>query len=223
MKRIEVCKVCMKSFEVYLSRPPVTYCSVVCKRADYRSWHPIVNKKYIHPRKDKVKIPDRRFKWSTATEEQKIDRLKNIFNSHVIISEGCWGWSGKLHKSGYAVMVMGSDHKQVGSHRISWLIHNGEIPDDKLVLHKCDNPSCTNPNHLFLGSYQDNTLDMVNKGRSKFSGVPSSSKLNIEKVKKIKELLKLGVSMVRISKDFEMSHGAISAIKKGITWKYVIN
>ncbi len=55
----------------------------------------------------------------------------------------------------------------MNAHRISWMIHNGEIPMDHFVCHKCDNPSCVNPNHLFIGTRQDNINDMMIKKRSR--------------------------------------------------------
>lgn len=82
-------------------------------------------------------------------------------------SDGCWEWTGQLtppdkkHKGGYARL------DKEGAHRVSWRIHKGTIPEGMCVLHKCDNPKCVNPEHLFIGSKAQNSRDMQIKGRAK--------------------------------------------------------
>lgn len=81
---------------------------------------------------------------------------------------GCWEWIGTLHPAGYGQVTFNYKHHL--SHRLSWEIHNGPIPPGKgahgtCVLHRCDNRTCVNPAHLFLGSNADNMHDKVVKGR----------------------------------------------------------
>lgn len=78
----------------------------------------------------------------------------------------CWEWKGNKNKTGYGMLWI-SDKPAVKklAHRISWEIHNGEIPEGLGVLHKCDNPPCINPAHLFLGTFRDNMKDKLTKGR----------------------------------------------------------
>lgn len=81
----------------------------------------------------------------------------------------CWPWKAFKNKKGYGMMGIAAS-QCVNAHRVSWTIHNGPIPNGMFVCHHCDNPECTNPNHLFIGSRQDNTNDMMIKKRSKHFG-----------------------------------------------------
>ena len=179
---------------------------------------------YTKYRRENYKKREPRFKLNNATEEQQMEQLKKIFNKKVIKQDGCWGWNNVLHKSGYTVIQYNGE--QTGGHRASWLIHKGKVPKNLCVLHKCDVRKCTNPDHLFLGTYKDNTQDMLAKNRriltKKNSGETCSwSKLNNRKVKEIRKLLKLGVTVTRVALDFEVSQGAIEGIKHNKTWKHV--
>lgn len=75
----------------------------------------------------------------------------------------CWLWFGSKDPDGYGNFKI--DGKQTRANRISYLIHKGDFDPALYVLHTCDNPPCVNPNHLFLGTKQDNTEDMKSKGR----------------------------------------------------------
>jgi len=80
----------------------------------------------------------------------------------------CWEWNGK-RRTEFGYGVIGTKHNgadiQWFVHRVSYVAHIGPILDRICVLHKCDNPRCVNPFHLFLGTRKDNTQDMVEKGR----------------------------------------------------------
>lgn len=75
----------------------------------------------------------------------------------------CWVWKKSKTKLGYGKASYNG--KQITAHRLSFILNKGEIPLGLFVLHKCDNPSCVNPDHLFLGTQSDNIKDMHNKKR----------------------------------------------------------
>ncbi len=80
----------------------------------------------------------------------------------------CWGWTAGVDTHGlpYANLSLpGRGTNDVKAHRFSWELHNGPIPSGLMVLHSCDNPPCTNPEHLFLGTHADNMADRNAKGR----------------------------------------------------------
>lgn len=76
---------------------------------------------------------------------------------------GCWLWKHGTHKFGYGFFKHAGE---VTAHRVSWVLHNGPIPDGMHVLHRCDVPQCVNPDHLFLGTHTDNMKDCARKGRT---------------------------------------------------------
>lgn len=86
-------------------------------------------------------------------------------NVEMIPFHDCWEWSGATKSRGYGSLGVSSTRRSEGAHRISWMIHYGIIPKGLCVCHKCDNPGCVKPDHLFLGTYKDNMLDCSRKGR----------------------------------------------------------
>lgn len=80
----------------------------------------------------------------------------------------CWEWTGSRFAKGYGVFCL-NKRDRIGAHRMSWTLTNGPIQGRLWVLHRCDNPPCCNPAHLFLGTPVDNVRDMHMKGRDRFS------------------------------------------------------
>lgn len=180
----------------------------ICIKCNYEKYRDY----YIKYRKDNYKRRPPRFKWETATKEEKLERLKNLFEKRVIKQDGCWDWKNKIHHSGYATLNF--NNKSMMAHRASWILNKGDIPENKIVLHKCDNRKCSNPDHLFLGSQKDNVFDMHKKGRGR-------NKLDFKDIKEIKKRLRIGVPITRIAKDFNINRSTIYVIKSGKTWKHV--
>jgi hypothetical protein len=95
-----------------------------------------------------------------------VSSKEEIFKRHADISDenNCWEWKAFKNAKGYGqTKIGGRSGKLILSHRLSWVINFGEIPEGLHVCHKCDNPSCVNPNHLFLGTNLDNIKDRVSK------------------------------------------------------------
>lgn len=91
-------------------------------------------------------------------------------------STDCWIWIGGKDRDGYGqchAAKVTKDNKVTRAHQLAWVMLNGPIPADMLVCHTCDNPSCVNPNHLFLGTWDDNVQDMVSKGRHRNGAKPN--------------------------------------------------
>lgn len=130
----------------------------------------------------------------------------------------CWVWFGAT-RNGYGCIGFKGKHYTVT--RALWEIENGPIPKNMHLCHKCDNASCVNLNHLFLGTPKDNMKDMVNKNRSAKGENHSQSKLTEASVRKIKQLLSNGKRPGEIAIKFGVGREAISKIKNGQRWEYV--
>lgn len=146
------------------------------------------------------------------------------FWSHVDIKgEGeCWEWMASCYSFGYG--QVGVNHKTYSAHRFSWMITNGEIPERLCILHHCDNPQCVNPNHLFIGTNQDNVTDREKKGRGKIKGGEKNinAKLTNEQVAEIRKLYirnKRGQSSVALGDKFGVDSSVILRIVNNETWK----
>ncbi len=135
-----------------------------------------------------------------------------------LLSEGCWIWTASQSDWGYGYFSV--DGRMKKAHRVSWTIVNGEIPEGLHVLHRCDNPPCVNPSHLFLGTHQDNMADHVAKGRtSGASGEHNGrARLSIAEVRKIRERLAAGLAQKDIAGEFGVCQQSVSAINRRSTW-----
>lgn len=146
----------------------------------------------------------------------------------------CWEWQGAINSSGYGSFRKGN--KICGAYRVSWELTYGEIPNDILVCHKCDNPPCVNPNHLFLGTYRDNAVDRSMKGRSsKLIGKYSHehpektygerngrAKLTTQDVLNIRnEYVEGSITQQELSEQYGVARTVISYIIHRKIWKHI--
>lgn len=143
------------------------------------------------------------------TQKEKSERSILIFEKNVIKKEGCWGWIGNITPKGYARIATKFEKECLG-HRISYIIHKGKIPDGLNILHSCHNPTCTNPDHLRIGTHKENMKDKCDAFRQHF-------KVSKQKVIAIKIILKEDkFSLDEISKMFNTSMNCVIAIKRKI-------
>lgn len=137
----------------------------------------------------------------------------------------CWEWQGAKSEEGYGNMALpgpGPDYKHDGAHRVSWQIHNGPIPKGLCVLHKCDNASCVNPKHLFLGTKADNNADMRAKGRQARGAQTNSTKLvddDVIEIRRLREEDKL--TLQRIADTFDIGLSTVGHIIRRETWTHL--
>lgn len=131
-------------------------------------------------------------------------------------ADGCWEWIGKRFRNQYGVTTI-THHKKARhelAHRTSYRLFVGEIPAEKLVLHRCDRPWCVNPEHLFVGTYADNAQDMINKGRQNWAYGERGglAKLTDAQVIEIREAHARGELQREIAARFGVSAKQISVI-----------
>lgn len=160
----------------------------------------------------------------TATREYEIKPINERLESHIITKDGCWLTNLAL-SHGYPVLRKtspGGKGKNLMASRLMYEAHHGQIPEGMLVCHSCDNPTCVNPEHLFLGTHKDNTQDMLRKNREARGDKLPQTKLTSEQVKEIKLLLAEGsLNNGKIGKLFGVTSTTIWDIKNGITWKHI--
>lgn len=153
-----------------------------------------------------------------------------LFWRNVNKTDGCWEWAGNVRRQGYGRFSVTlprpegfkgkTPQKSYVASRYSWEITNGPIPDGMFVCHTCDNPKCVRPDHLFLGTCQDNRTDCVSKGRMARGESHGCAKLTEVQVKEIRAL---GGTMTRtsIAKLYGVKINTISRVLSGESWGYL--
>lgn len=137
------------------------------------------------------------------------------FWEHVYETEGCWMWTGPL-SHGYGWLGIGTLHKL--AHRLSWELHYGPIPEGLGVLHRCDNPPCVRPDHLFLGTFEDNMNDKLAKGRQARGGQKPNTKFADADIHYIRTCDETNANL---AKQYNVTPSAISDIRRCKTWKHI--
>lgn len=164
--------------------------------------------------------------WNNSIKQRNKSLEDKFWEKAKEVNSGCWEWQASRNKKGYGNFYLSVGHskdKHCLAHRMSWILTYGEIPDGLQVLHDCDNPSCVNPEHLFLGTNDDNVQDKIQKGRMRtLRGEESpSSKLTEAKVRKMRELKNKGYSYAELGRKFNVDTSTARYVCIGKLWKHV--
>jgi len=157
---------------------------------------------------------------------------------HSVFGTPCWLWTGTTHK-GYGLFWI-PGRSPAKAHRVAWELINGPIPDGLNACHRCDNPPCCNPDHLFLGTLADNNRDMLTKGRASGGGATGDrhgsrthpeklkrgeahgmSYLTEEAVRTIRADYATGVTQATLAWRYRVEPTTIRRVLKRETWKHV--
>jgi hypothetical protein len=137
----------------------------------------------------------------------------------------CWFWQGATTNFGYGVIQGHNPTRIIRAHRLTYELHHGvTVPSDLSVLHTCDNPSCVNPAHLFLGTRADNHADMKAKGRANGprGAMNPNVKLTEQLVRECRQDYAAGIGTRRLARKFGVNRQTMYCVVKRRTWKHVI-
>jgi hypothetical protein len=146
-------------------------------------------------------------------EKTSYKNVRERIKENIVEVNGCWEWQKRVARSGYAQIKY--EGITTIAHRLSYKVFIGEIPENLLILHKCDNKKCVNPNHLFIGTYSDNMKDMMIKERNK-----KQSNLDKKDILEIRDLWPK-LSIRELAELYKVSTTTIHKIVKNVTWKYI--
>jgi hypothetical protein len=147
------------------------------------------------------------------TQKQK------LLDGHDVDKEtGCWNWTGRLAENGYGRVSAPGGNAYHLAHRASYREFVGPIPSGLCVCHKCDNRRCINPEHLWLGTRDDNMKDMVAKNRSLVGEKHPNSRLDAELVRQIREDAR---EYRAIAAEYGITFGMVGHIKLRRAWRHV--
>ena len=172
------------------------------------------------PTSARMRVASRAF--SLGNSMGKKTSMAEKLMSYTIDKNGCHIWSKFKDKDGYGQISI-ARNKSGRAHRESYKHYIGQIPDGMFVCHKCDNPSCINPNHLFVGTVKDNAKDRKDKGRNpnKYGINHHMAKLSEEEVLLIRLMKNLGASSKFIAKQFELRQSHVCSIISRAIWSHI--
>lgn len=144
----------------------------------------------------------------------------NKFWGNVVFTDDCWLWIGSRTKKGYGSYYAGNRRVE-HAHRVAYKLAYGDYDPNLHVLHRCDNPPCVNPKHLFLGTNYDNVMDRVrkNRGSRPLGESNPNAKLSWAQVEEIRRRVKGGESQNSLTKIFPVTSTMMSRIARELNWK----
>ena len=141
--------------------------------------------------------------------EERYEKLEN----------GCWEWMWGKNTSGYgAYAALG----QKAAHRVAWVRAFGAIPTGLHVLHRCDNPACVNPDHLFLGTHQDNMADLRVKGRAYAAKGEANMSAKLTRTQ-VLQIMADPRTCTEIAAEYGINATSVDNIRNGKTWSHLFN
>lgn len=171
----------------------------------------------------RMKIKKAGFTFPRMRNDQRARRntVDDVFAFAKPVESGCWEWTKALSTKGYGVFTI--EDRWTLAHRAAFISRNGPIADEMLVLHRCDNPKCINPDHLFLGSHSDNMKDCISKGRRppKTGSRNKMSRFKEADIIEMRAMRSQGAMIKDIAKKFSTSKNHVSAILNRRSWSHV--
>lgn len=176
---------------------------------------PIAN--HTEPKFHVVKGLPQRFVYNHHSRKPLAERFWSKVDKRNI--DECWEWKAALNSAGYGAFGKGR------AHRIAYELTYGPIPDGYYVCHKCDNPPCVNPAHLFVGTPTDNVVDMIAKGRKvspRLSGETNpNAKLTASQVIEIRKRYENGAKIRDLAQEYGLKNFGIDHIVHRRTWRHL--
>jgi hypothetical protein len=154
--------------------------------------------------------------WTPPSHEER-------FWSRVEKGPDCWEWMGKKHPRDRYGLVRQYDSpgKDAYAHRLSFAMHFGSIPETLCVLHRCDNPPCVRPDHLFLGTRAENNEDKLQKRRHAYGSGHAHAKMTEEQILEIRAKFASGISQAELASQYGLGRPAINLIVRRKVWKHL--
>jgi hypothetical protein len=150
--------------------------------------------------------------------------LAERFWDKVKKSNGCWTWTAGQMGAGYGCLYVATMKRMLQAHRVSWMLHHGSLPPKGVgVLHRCDNRLCVRPDHLFLGTQEDNVRDCREKGRwnDRRGSKNARSVLRESDIPEIRRRAKAGTTRAQLAREYGITWAAMRDVVNGKHWRHV--
>jgi len=217
---LAICEQCGVEFTPHHKNQVARYCSRACYARAQKALSPRecpVCGKMFEPRKS-ISL----YCSKPCSNRARARAPQVRFWEHVDKRGDCWLWTGALDSSGRYGWFTVESGKMVTAHRYAYELAHGAIPSGNYVLHTCDTPACVRPEHLFLGTNQDNSDDKVAKRRHGFGESHPRAKLTDEEVRAIRSSYERGgVSQMALAAEYGVHQSIISDVIRHVLWRHV--